>query len=187
MNAKSVLFLILSSGLLCACTATPVAPDDMPPALQRIDEVYRGVVEEAYADPEVEWENGWYGNYLVHLDRDKRRGLCWEWQELVFARVHPIATQVGWGIVGITINNGSFSEHHAVVVYDRARASQDDILRDDGSPHAWVLDAWANGRAEIFRVSEWIDNPLIVFSDPWLTDLTYLFDENRDAGDPLPE
>ena len=160
----AVLAIVTAALTVSACAVSLDVTELERDELLEIHSAFEAIVEEAHADPDIRWESGWIGNISVNESTEgAHRGLCYEWQELVFARIAPAVERVGWEAVRININVGHFNEHHAVLVWDPADVTRDDIL-DADDPPAWVLDAWNSGEAEIFPLRGWIDGQALVFT-----------------------
>lgn len=163
MRTSTAFIALAFVALATGCVSPPLAADARAPeALRSIRAAFEATVRAAKADPEVRWVSGWDGNAQIEKDAKRHRGLCWEWQELVFAGVEPTARAVGWRAVRININRTIFSEHHAVLVYD-PRSTSEDRLLEDPTPEAFVLDAWQRGEADVYTLVDWLDIPVIVF------------------------
>ncbi|MCA9319162.1 MAG: hypothetical protein KDB53_00435 [Planctomycetes bacterium] len=159
------LIIVLAAALASqSCIAPPVAQDAMrEPELREINRVFAQVVTEAHADPKITWVSGWEGNTRVNNCEDgSLKGLCWEWADLVYDRITPVARRVGWDTVKVTINNGWFSEHHAVAVFNPRVVHKNELLKHPDLP-GWVLDAWRHGKAEVWTLNDWMRTPVIVF------------------------
>lgn len=153
--------------LLAAC-AIPLEHAELPrEELLEIQRDFEAIVAEAHADPDVDWRSGWMGNISVSEDPERRRGLCYQWQEMVFERIAPTVERVGWSAVRVNVNVGHFNEHHAVIVWNPEEIERDRLLIV-ANPPAWVLDAWDSGRAEIFPLDGWVDGQVFVFTPPAL-------------------
>lgn len=161
-------FLVLMQG--CA-SAPPLAPSQYGhPELVEIHRAFERAVESARKDPNVRWRSGWTGNILVNsLPGDDDRGLCYQWQALVYKGVLPTVKKVGWHANGIVVNKGTRHEHHAVIVFDPGVSHQDRILSDSDRNPAWVLDAWRRGQADVFTVKQWVALPLFREVPPKIT------------------
>jgi hypothetical protein len=163
-RALSISLLAWGAALLAGCASDPVNPAALhDPALRAIHAELVRVVERAAHDPRYRWVSGWDGNDQVKESPATVRGLCWEWQELVYAEVAPTVHRVGWDLVRININKDVFSEHNAVAVFDPARTRRADLLAQE-DPEAWVLDPWTRGAADVYRLADWLDLPWIVFA-----------------------
>lgn len=139
------------------------------PELVEIHQAFAQTVQAARQDPQVSWRSGWAGNIVVNLSPDDDRGLCYQWQRLVYLGVLPTVQRVGWHANGIVVNKGTRHEHHAVVVFDPAVSDQNHLLDDPEANPAWVLDAWRRGEADIFTVRQWIELPLFKEVPPKIT------------------
>lgn len=157
--------LLLTTG----CVAPPMSPAAMrEPQLQYLNERFVKLVAKIKSDRRYEWVHGWDGNTLVNEDEEDRyRGLCWQWAEKVYAHMKPLAISVGWQARRVVINDEWFSEHHAVVVFDPQRIKADELL-DNLEVPAYVLDAWRNGRPEVYTLADWVDTPVIVFNSAFV-------------------
>ncbi len=158
-------FALLLLALLCAGCASPVAVrDGDPPELRQLADLYTRTVQETARDPRFEWVYGWDGNDRIAEEGNERlRGLCYEWQELIYRAIRPEAKRLGWKASMIAVNENWFSEHHAVLVHDPDRGDSGEVLarREE---EAWVFDPWISGRPEVYRLRSWLAIPWIVFN-----------------------
>lgn len=169
---RTVTFIFCVAFCLMPGCATPPHPpaNDDPQALRTIRAAFNDVVARAKSDPKIRWVSGWDGNSEIEKNPGPDiKGLCWEWQELVFSEIAPVAARVHWQIAKININRGWFSEHNAVVVWDAQRTDRKALLENGGNA-AWVLDPWQNGAPDIFTLADWLDIPVIVFESAGLED-----------------
>ena len=153
--------------LLCSCVSLPLhnaGIDD--PALQEIASAYEKTVSAALNDPDKEWQSGWLGNMWIHYDSKQQLGLCYEWKYLVHAGVADTVNSVGWQTRGIAINEGTPHEHHAVLVFDPARVNLGKLLTASAQQPVYVLDAWRQGRADIYILAEWLNSPFETRTPP---------------------
>lgn len=170
MRLTVLLLLGIIAALQGCASAPPVPPSDYgQAALLEIHRAFEHTVRAARRDPQVRWRSGWAGNIIVNSLPSDDRGLCYEWQSLVYAGVLPTVRHVGWHANGIAINQGTRNEHHAVIVFDPKVTDQDRILSDPADNPAWVLDAWRRGEADIFTVQQWIALPLFRHTPPKIT------------------
>lgn len=171
MNAIRAAGLGLSLFLLGACaSAPPKTPAKYGhPELVEIHRAFERTLQEAKQDPTIHWRSGWTGNMVVNIAGGDNRGLCYEWQRLIYLGVLPTVQRVGWHANGIVINKGTSHEHHAVVVFDPAISDQDHLLDDPDANPAWVLDAWRRGQADIFTVKDWVKLPFFQEVAPKIT------------------
>lgn len=102
------------------------------------------------------WHSGWWGNMQVHAFGGSHRGLCYDWQEIIYRAIAPVAASEGWGSVGIAMNEGRSGEHHAVVVFDPRRVAKGDLLERQGE--SFVLDAWRRGRPDVYVLAQWLES-----------------------------
>jgi hypothetical protein len=163
--------IVIAGGLLAlaACSARPLSPEQLrAPGLGEIHTAFERTVRTATASPDAKWRSGWWGNLRVHLGGDDARGLCYEWQGLVYGGVIETVRRIGWEATGVSINQGTASEHHAVVVYDPRRIRQEDLLKERGGGAAFVLDAWRRGEPDVFPLDVWLDLPMLVRVAPRL-------------------
>lgn len=165
------LFCLTLLALLYGCAAAPpLRPAQYGhPELVEIHRAFQQAVEDAHQDPNSHWRSGWTGNIIVNTLPDSERGLCYQWQELVYAGVLDTVKRVGWHANGIVINKATRHEHHAVIVFDPKVTDQDHILDSPQSNPAWVLDAWRRGKADIFTVQQWVELPLFKLVPPKIT------------------
>jgi hypothetical protein len=164
--------LALSASAVATCAAPPLGPTQIAePALVSIHTAYVEAVDWARTNGAIDWRSGWSGNAVVHLTDDRTLGLCHEWQQLVWERVRPATLEAGWQIDGISANDGTWSVHRAVVVWDPAHLDRDDLLTAPTTAPAYVLDPWRRGEPDVYTVADWVDIPLLTFTDPRLEDL----------------
>ncbi|MFN8815480.1 MAG: hypothetical protein ACK5ZV_01985 [bacterium] len=104
-----------------------------------------------------QWRAGWAGNAMVNVFGGGNRGLCWHWQVLVYQAVAEAAERAGLAVMGINAHVGRMNEHHAVVVFDPAERGAAGLLRRPLPSRAWVIDAWLRGRADVYRLEEWVE------------------------------
>ncbi len=170
------------AALIYGCaSAPPLRPAQYGhPELVEIHRAFEHAVQQAHEDPDVHWRSGWTGNVLVNMSPENDHGLCYQWQELVYAGVLDTVERVGWHANGIVINDKTRHEHHAVVVFDPKVTDQDHILDAPEANPAWVLDAWRRGKADIFTVQQWIELPLFKLVPPRITGVT--IDSNISAS-----
>ena len=162
---RATLATLLLALLLTGCAAGPTRPSAMPDApLARIHAAFEETIAAAHNDSRTTWRSGWLGNAWVNLRGDPNIGLCYQWRDLVYHGVQPTVRQEGWEATGIVISRGTNNEHHAVVVYDPARISENGVMSATASQPVYVLDAWRNGRADIYPISVWLNLPLVVRS-----------------------
>lgn len=153
----------------CA-SAPPLRPAQYgQPQLVEIHRAFARAVRDAHHDPDVHWRSGWAGNIVVNMSPQADRGLCYQWQQLVYVGVLDTVKRVGWHANGIVINKGTRHEHHAVIVFDPEVTDQDHILDTPDTNPAWVLDAWRRGKADIFTVRQWTELPLFKQVPPKIT------------------
>jgi hypothetical protein len=164
------LSLALLLPLAASCSSTrPVAPEALTdPAMREIQVAFAQTVERAKADPSATWRSGWFGNLGVILGGDDDHGLCYEWQGLVHGGVKETVARVGWKAVGVNVNQGTSSEHHALIVYDPGRIARGDLLHRPEESGAYVLDAWQRGEPDIFPLDAWLRMPFLVRVPPRL-------------------
>jgi len=159
---RSLILCALPSLLpACATPPTPINPATLDePALQRIVSVYADAVQRANTDPNITWHAGWFGNGLVHFLGDSHKGLCYDWQRMVYASVADRVTQEGWQMRAITIELTKPGEHHAVLVYDPTRVPLLRPLIHAEQAPSFVLDPWRTGQPKVYRFHDWIRNHL---------------------------
>ena len=158
-------FILLAVLLLPMGCVSPIVVDSKKqPELSAIRAEFSAIVARAHEDEDVEWVSGWAGNSAIKETGEdgSMMGYCYEWQELVYEEIASCVRAQGWNLVKININRDWFSEHHAVVVFDEALISQEELLTKTG-PGAYVLDAWQRGHADVFTLENWLSIPVIVF------------------------
>jgi hypothetical protein len=150
---------------LIGCGHAPLRLDHPgDPALVPIRAAFERTLAEARSDPAVSWQSGWVGNASINLFGGTRRGLCYEWRNLVFDGVIDTVRSVGWDATGVVISKGTYSEHSAVIVYDPKRISPHELLSAGPGTPVYVLDAWRRGEADIYPMHTWLKLPIIVRS-----------------------
>ena len=162
MRRPPIVLLVIP--FLAACASPTRVTEGAPEGLRSIVAAFSQTVEVARRDQDVTWVHGWDGNDRIAAEGGGNlRGLCYEWQELVYRSVGPVAARVGWRASMIAVNEDWFSEHHAVMVHDRNLGDPHDVLARR-STEAWVLDPWIHGEAEVYRLQDWLAIPWIVFA-----------------------
>lgn len=158
----------------CATKPDPIASTD-DPALAEIREAFQRAVQRAGDDPAIDWHSGWSGNLWINFWGANNRGLCHHWQAYTYDEVIATVERVRWEACGVAVNRETKNEHHAVLVWDPAGVSRDEIA--GALPHAlpgaptYVLDPWRYGRADIWRLGDWIAIPRRIRTPPELEDL----------------
>ena len=163
--------------LVGGCTARPDrvdaanAPD---PELAEIAASFERAVERLTSADDAVWHDGWTGNIIVNTSNNRgdarHIGLCYQWRDAIYRGVVFDVKGVGWNCGGVAINRGTRHEHHAVLVA-RPDLSPQDLLPDPPETGAYVLDAWGRGRADIYRLKDWITLPFFQEVPPELVDV----------------
>ncbi|MGH8579408.1 MAG: hypothetical protein ACREVK_04520 [Gammaproteobacteria bacterium] len=180
-----LLAVAFAAFLLNGCALQPLRPDTAELALVAIQQAFERTVVAAHNDPKIDWQSGWIGNARINiLGGTRRRGLCYEWRNLVYAGVLPTVRRVGWEATGVVISKNTYSEHSAVVVFDPKRIRLDRVLSAAPGQRVYVLDAWRRGRADIYPMHAWLRLPLIVRSPPQLKTLPVGSGINSAGGKP---
>ena len=163
MLARRILITLpLLTALLVGCASAPVVVDDrQPEALRALQRRFAEVVAWAHADPNHTWVHGVDGNVRMNEGEEGLRGYCYEWQELVFREIEPLARAWRWRASMIEINVGNILEHHAVLVHPVELGEPEEVL-ERRDPQAFVFDAWQNGQAEVYALGEWLTMPIFV-------------------------
>lgn len=164
MPARSVHLALLTAVLTVAalhlfgCIGPGPIEDDrpLPVALVEIRSAYADTIETRLTNPDAAWRSGWTGNMAVHISGRRDLGLCHEWRDAVYRGIIATARAQGWSVRGLIVNWGTWLEHHAVVVYDPASIRDTHLLTTPPPRPAWVLDAWARGRADIWTLDDWL-------------------------------
>lgn len=163
-----LLFVFLSLLLLTACHLPTPLKELGDPRLASVQADFQAVVDHAYHHPSQDWYYGWMGNFWRNTWRGNRRGLCYEWQAVVYEGVRESAPKAGLVAIGIMKDQFKGTEHHAVLVFPRGdfATSQDNqttgpdvgwiLLAQPEPRRAWVLDAWRYGNADIFTLDDWL-------------------------------
>lgn len=141
--------------LVAACSPTRVQVVGST-QFQHIERAFARTVQGLNTHPDEVWYSGWPGNVWVNWWGGNRRGLCFQWQEAVYPSVSAAAREVGWGAVGICLNENRGSEHHAVIVWDPALISMQDLIKGPEPRAAYVLDAWRRGAPDVFLLDDWL-------------------------------
>jgi hypothetical protein len=123
--------------------------------LAAIQKQFDTVIAEIHARPDEHWHAAWHGNIAVSVGRNQHFGLCWHWQEAVYAGMRPFVEAMGWQIHGVALNLGLATEHHAVVVFNPSRITLDELFTKPEPRPAWVLDGWQRGRSDIYAFDDW--------------------------------
>ncbi len=158
-RATAVAFAV---GLIAACAgcgSAPLSRDviDADPQLRIIHAALERTVNDALASEDASWHAGWLGNALVHVAPGDHFGLCFHWQDRVFAGVRSTAEAIGWRITGVGAAMGLAREHHVVLVYDPSGYEPSEPLMASSGDRAFVLDAWRRGKPDIHKLSSWLD------------------------------
>jgi hypothetical protein len=171
--------------LALGCSHAPLRPDAREePALVPIRAAFERTLAQARLDSAVSWRSGWLGNASINLFGGPRRGLCYEWRNLVFDGVIEPVRRVGWDATGVVISKGTYSEHSAVVVFDPKRIALDRILSAGAGQPVYVLDAWRRGEADIYPLHTWLDLPILVRSPPQIKALPVRHEHNAPLAPP---
>ena len=133
---------------------------------------YEMVVQDLRKSPTESWHHDWTGNIIPNAIGGRHKGLCFEWQERVWAGIAETVRRAGWVGVGLAANRDHWTEHHVVVVFDPSRTSASDLLakpteagdlenwkpRPGASTHgsAWILDPWHTGTPMVYTMQEWL-------------------------------
>lgn len=152
--------ILLLSGILQACSLHSTHLTTMPDkGLEPVLSAYRQTVRAAHDDERYTWNNGRIGNIFVNMDTENQRGLCFHWQKLVYLGIQDALHTTGWRASGIAINEGTFFEHHAVLVYDPDQIKFYDILTKPYKTNIYVLDPWSSGEPRIYHLKDWVELP----------------------------
>lgn len=148
-------FVLLGAG----CAAAPLSRERVESDLQLriIHAALKRTVDEAFASTDATWHAGWLGNALVHVAPGDHFGLCFHWQDRVFAGVRSTAEGIGWRITGVGAAMGQAREHHVVLVYDPTTFRPTEPLSAGPEDRAFILDAWRRGRPDIHKLSAWLE------------------------------
>jgi|GEM_PF-1429332 len=167
---------VVAATVLAGCHTKPTAVDRGTvierPGIGIIVLRYEKVVEDLHASPTETWHHDWTGNIVPNTLGGRHKGLCFEWQERVWAGIADTVRRSGWRGVGLAANRNHWTEHHVVVVFDPTRTSAHDLLADPKaagtldewtpktSPStrgaAWVLDPWHTGMPMVYTMDEWL-------------------------------
>ncbi|MFN9133401.1 MAG: hypothetical protein ACK5XO_12095 [Phycisphaerales bacterium] len=166
-----------------ACGPSRLAREQIlaEPRMAAVMDAYERVVADANASTSPRWHAGLTGNLSTNLFPTGNLGLCYHWQSIVFDTVAPVARSRGLQVTGIAHDRSTFAEHHAVVVFDPARISRDELLPPRTVPTrgvAFVLDAWRTGTPAGYDLDHWLGFAMGL-SPPQLEDL----DQTRPGPD----
>ncbi|MCP3905279.1 MAG: hypothetical protein GY715_16760 [Planctomycetes bacterium] len=182
-RGSRTLLTLLVLAFTGGCAAPPLRPAQIvDPDLRVIHDRFEEIMRDARRDPEIVWHAGPIGNLIVNYVGAEHYGLCYDWQELVYDEVLPTVEAIGWTATGIKINEDTKNEHHGVLVFDPRRVEAERILETPETAPAWVLDAWRRGRADIYRVNDWLALATTVYVEPELEDLPYVPPEDEEVA-----
>ncbi|HED16083.1 MAG TPA: hypothetical protein ENI64_04600 [Gammaproteobacteria bacterium] len=155
--------------ILTACVVKPIPHQSIQQsALREIAQSYRMTVRQAYESTNKTWVSGWAGNMAVNFQDNNTYGLCYHWKKIVYAGVVETVERVGWRMTGITVNEATTHEHHAVLVYDPALFRHKDLPSPAKQHLAYVLDPWRTGKAEIYTLDKWLERAGQITVEPRL-------------------
>ncbi|MCE2965965.1 MAG: hypothetical protein ACK5WB_02145 [Phycisphaerales bacterium] len=182
---RAILLLLIGSCALAlaACGPSRLCREQIlaEPRMAAVMDAYERVVADANASTSPRWHAGLTGNLSTNLFPTGNLGLCYHWQSIVFDTVAPVARSRGLQVTGIAHDRSTFAEHHAVVVFDPARISRDELLPPRTVPTrgvAFVLDAWRTGTPAVYDLDHWLGFAMGL-SPPQLEDL----DQTRPGPD----
>jgi hypothetical protein len=148
---------------LSACTIMVKPINDINiSGLRTIQQAYQQTVHAAHKDSGLSWNNGRLGNMIVNINGGANKGLCYHWQRLVYTGIQPALVKTGWKATGIAINEGSFFEHHAVLVYNPATIKLTEILNNVNKSNSYVLDPWSSGEPRVYTTADWLKLPVTI-------------------------
>lgn len=140
----------------CATTSPQTKVVPLNPEIGTIQVAFDEIVEEVYARENEKWRHGPFGNFIIYWRGGNNRGWCHEWQDLVYKKIRSKVYSVGWELDKISVGFGTPKEHHVVLVYNPEVLTKDRITADPFSADAYVLDAWFNGRPDIYLLKDWL-------------------------------
>lgn len=162
--------LLAGFGLVGGCADRTISVEEMrEPQLRAIHAAMVRTIERAEADSTVKWHCGWTGNIAVNAS-ETDLGLCYQWRDLIWEGVYDTVKQQGWDATGVTISRGTWLEHHGVLVWDPKVITRDQLLIR--TTQSYVLDGWARGKADVYRLDQWIDDQLAVAAPPRIRELS---------------
>lgn len=171
---SNALVLLATAVLLTGCVSKPkpINPAAMPDReLVDIAASFERTVDRLTSADDAAWRSGWLGNVLINTSDDPAAiGLCYQWRDAVYRGVVFDVRRLGWACGGVAINRGTAHEHHAVLVA-RPDLGPDELLPTPPDSGAYVLDAWSRGRADVYRLADWIDRPFFRRTPPELVDV----------------
>lgn len=141
-----------------ACAPVPPPLDlSRDPRLTEVQTLFARTVDDINDRSDHDWHTGWTGNVAVHLSGKRWRGLCYQWQGEVYRRITPGVRRLGLETIGVTLDRGKWTEHHAVLVYDPLAIPDAFAIPAMPPPRpGWVLDAWARGKPDIYLLDDWV-------------------------------
>ena len=156
--------------LLSGCSLTPSHVKNISNnKLLEISHAYSATINRAHNDKNILWQHGRLGNITVNLEGEPNVGLCYHWQEIVYVGIQKSIKSTGWRATGIAINEGSFQEHHAILVYDPLQIPFNQVLSEENSSNSYVLDPWKSGEPRIYTLKSWLMLPFITETPARLT------------------
>ncbi|NOY65901.1 MAG: hypothetical protein GXP13_00645 [Gammaproteobacteria bacterium] len=137
--------------------------------LLEIQAAYISTIKQANLDSQKRWQHGRLGNITVNLEGKPYVGLCYHWQEIVYVGIQKSIKSTGWRATGIAINEGTFMEHHAVLVYDPARLAFNQIFNKKNNMKSYVFDPWKSGKPQVYTLKNWLLLPFSTENQARLT------------------
>jgi len=171
--------LLVLALLLSGCTNAKIMTEDeiaADPRLAIVHQEFIRAVDDTHAHPTQTWHAGWLGNSIVNFWGGGQKGLCYHWQQQIYALTRHRIESLGLAATGVMINRGKGGEHHCVLVFDPRVIDEQNLLTQPMPRHGWVLDAWQRGEPDIYTLDEWHKLPAPLYRDWELQDLTNIAD-----------
>lgn len=140
-------------------THPPLSIDELHEAgLSEFHDALNEAIHIAKSDPDQTWRHGWSATAIVRLDPHGSQGMCTQWQSLSYQAIRPLINDSPWAIYFIRNDHRGLLEHNAVILYrhDWLTPGRDLLDAEPGDP-VYVVDPWPHGRADFFRLSEWLE------------------------------
>ena len=123
--------------LLGGCTNAKIMTNEeiaADPRLAVVHQEFIRAVADTKADPANTWHAGWFGNSIVNFWGGSQKGLCYHWQQRIYAATRHRIESIGLAATGVMINRGDGGEHHCVLVFDPKVIDKQDLLTQPMPP-----------------------------------------------------
>ena len=167
---KRIFLLFFLPLIISGCTPAPIIVKPyITPELARIIQAYEKAVFSTREDPNNQWHHGRMGNMAVNIKKGNHVGLCYHWQWKVYTSIMKTVDNTRWRALGIAINEGSFYEHHAVLLYRPDQTKFEEILKKPYKTNVYVLDPWGSGKPLVYNLGGWLKLPVTLETPARLT------------------